>query len=187
MRPFYHRLTFKIGATIILVEFLVLSLVGFLLIRQFSRYFQEDIENRILLPAAIVSTNRANLDILADQGTVEQLVGAPIISAFISSNNNIIINAIDEQIIGRRISEMPELEVEWFTAVNAQGTMLRGKQDVTSIMPIFSSDGTRPLFFVYVQASTAQFQAEENGLVLVVVVSTLLVVGLTSLILYLAF
>ncbi len=186
MRPFYRRLTFKIGATIILVELLVLAMVGLLLLNQFAGHFQEDIESRLLIPAAIVETNRANLAILDDQATIEHLVGAPVTLAFVSSNNNIIINAIDSELIGKRVAQVTGAEADWFTANNANGIILHGEGSVTSIVPIFTSDRSRPLFFLYVQASTARYQAEETRLILVIVASASLVLGLTSLILYLA-
>lgn len=186
MRPFYRRLTFKIGVTIILVELLVLAVVGYLLLRQFSRHFQADIEDRLLIPAAIVETNRANLNMFDDEATMEQLVGAPVANAFVSSSNNIIINAIDSDLIGKRITQVAELNINWFTVDSPHGIVLRGRDNVTTIVPIFTSDGSRPLFFIYVQASTAQYQAEETRLILVFIASAWLVVGLTSLILYLA-
>ncbi|MCL4266444.1 MAG: PAS domain S-box protein [Anaerolineae bacterium] len=186
MRPFYRRLTFKIGVTIIVVELLVLVIVGYLLLRQFSRHFQADIEDRLLIPAAIVETNRGNLNMFDDEATIEQLVGAPVANAFVSSSNNIIINAIDSDLIGKRITQVAELNINWFTADSPHGIVLRDRDNVSTIVPIFTSDGSRPLFFVYVQASTAQYQAEEARLILVFVASAWLVVGLTSLILYLA-
>ncbi|HUM68626.1 MAG TPA: PAS domain S-box protein, partial [Chloroflexota bacterium] len=184
MRPFYRRLTFKIGVTIILVELLVLVAVGSLMLRQFARHFQADIESRLLIPAAVVEANRANLTIFNDRATIEQLVGSPVSSAFVSSGNNAIIYAIDPEMIGRRITQTMGLDTNWFTADNTSGLFLRGSHDVASIVPIFTIDGSRPFFFVYVQASTAKYQAEQTRLVITFVLSALLVVGLTSLILF---
>lgn len=186
MRPFYRRLTFKIGATIILVELLVLAVVGSLLLRQFSLHFQADMESRLLIPAAIVEANRANLTMFNDRATIEQLVGAPVSNAFVSSSNNAIIYAIDSEMIGKQVTQTVGLSADWFTLENPGGIILRGANEVASVAPVMSGDGSRPFFYVYVQASTAQYRAEENRLVVTIVVSALLVLGLTSLILFLA-
>jgi PAS domain S-box-containing protein len=187
MRPIHRRLAFKIGVTIILVELLIFAAAGYLLIRQFSIYNHQNLETRLLLPAEIINTNRANLGILSDQLTIEQLVGVPVRSAFISSNNAIVINATPEELIGKQLTEIPEINQAWFSRDNKNGLIQHGANTVTSIVPIYSSDGVRPLFFVYVQASTIPFQQEENRLILMMAVSALLVVGVTSLIIYLAF
>lgn len=187
MRPFYRRLTFKIGATIILVEIVVLAVVGSLVLRQFSRHFIEDTESRVLIPAAIVQTNRANLSIFEDQATIENLVGAPVTTAFISTNNHVVISAIDEDMIGGNIAEIAEVNADWFTQSAPAIRILHQRDNVVSIVPVFSEDGVHALFFVYVRASTAHYQAEQNRLLLVVMASALMIVGLTTLIMYLAF
>ncbi len=188
MNSIRRSLTLKIGTLIILIELLVLIVVGVVIARQFSKDIDSHLKKQILLPASMIAANHSNLDIIGNQETLEQLVGAPVLgSMLISPKSFVILQSIDPAARGRVLADTDGIDPAWLAQASEGDVLLPTTNTLTSISPVFSDDGEDILFFLYMKVASTGTQTQKNELIKTFTLSAAFIIGLTSVIITLSF
>ncbi len=187
MKRFLNSLTFKIGIIIILAEVVVLSVVGFVYIEQFANQVDKRIEIQVQIPGTLFNAGLLKLDSVSDQKTMEQLIGGPLLEGLIVGINNNVFNSFKPDYIGKRITDIPNVEHSLFDASISEIRTFTGEDNVIAVSPIFASDGQTIRFFSYIKVGTLAAEAEKAKIGQLFIIGSAATILFTSLIIVLSF
>ncbi len=187
MIRFFKSLTFKIGATIIIVELIVLAVVGIAYVNRFSNEVDRRITTQVQLPGTLMNAGLLRYESISNQKTMARLVGEEIIEGMIVGANNNVFFSLNPAYLGQNVANVPAVDINVFDVNNPQDVVVYGEGYVVSVSPIFAADGRSPQFFVYVKADTSAADSEKGALVRLFLLGSVFTVIFTSLIIIISF
>jgi methyl-accepting chemotaxis protein len=181
-----ERLSYKIGALIIAAVILVLLSSGVFYISKFTNDTNKKFQKQLSAPAKLMSSGKLKYDATMDRKTMSSLVGDSVIHAMIIGVNQKIYYSNDSAFLDKYVSDVPFLKD--FKIFNSQlnepfYSNIDGK--AVCVAPLYFEDG-KYLGYLYLTTDTAGTEKSKNQLIVIfLVVSSIAVVILSMIILYL--
>ena len=183
----FDRLAVKIGIIVVIAEIIVLTIVGVVYINNFTTQIQQNLIERTQLPGQLMSNGLLDLDAVSDQETMSTLVGEELKSGLIIGVNGNVFFALNPDNIGQSAEDLSGIDVNILDAAISEAIYVIDEDSINSISPIFSADGETIRFFVYVDADTSASQAQQQQILTLFVLGSVVTVVVTSVIIILAF
>jgi methyl-accepting chemotaxis protein len=184
-----EKLSFKIGALIIVSVILVLLSSGIFYISTFTSDTNIKFKKQLGAPAFLMSTGKLKYDAAVDTRTISSLVGDSVIHAIVIGVNKKIYYSNDSSLVDKLVTD-----VNFLTGLKVFDEQLSDPVYLTSdkenkaicIAPLHSADG-RYLGYLYLATDTAAQNNSKSQLILIFVVSTVVSVILLSIIILFLF
>jgi len=109
-----HSLALKIGAIIILVEILTLSLTGGFYINRFHNEIDRRFESSIKIPGFLMAEGVLNYSLTANRQRMESLVGHELENAILFGVVQQVFYAMNPEHSGKHVADIPGLNPAWF-------------------------------------------------------------------------
>ena len=187
----FHSLAFRIGAIVILIEMIVLSIIGGFYVERFSRAIDQRVEERVRIPGSLMATGALSYSLVSNREWMERLVGQELVEGMVLNIAQRVFYTLDEDEIGTHVRDLPELNPAWFTKETEQPFvkhMTDGPDHyLVSVTPIFAMDGRTPFLFIYLKVNTTRAVAEKATILRLFLLGSLLAVTATSLAIFFIF
>lgn len=180
-----HSLAFKIGVVIIVIEVITLSTLGWYYIYRFREQVDRRVIANVQIPGKLIAQNLLPYHAVTNAELLKHFVGEEVVESMVIWVNGYVVHALRPELVGKLLTEVPELQPEWFSKdlrlPITQFINERRTKYVMSITPIPGVDGRTPVFFVFVKTLMQQAEQEKKAILIIFVVGACLSVCLTSL------
>jgi|GEM_PF-2558142 len=187
MKGLSYKIAIKTGAIIILAEALVLLVVGIIYVKRFTDEVEQRIISQIQLPGKLMNSGLLTLDSVADQNTMQQLVGEELSEGMIVGTNNNIFYSMNPKRIGRQVEDIPGLDPSMFDPTQPKSVVSHVEDGLISVSPILSADGRTTRLFAYVRSNTREAATRKAELTRLFIIGSFLTLVFTSAIIFISF
>ncbi|MBI5134116.1 MAG: hypothetical protein HZA81_01900 [Candidatus Taylorbacteria bacterium] len=157
MINFFDRIAFRLIATIIIMQTIVLSVAGYYYVDRFSEDIDARVESQISVPGRLMNQGLLNFEAFSKKETMKQIVGEDLAEAMIFGFDETVYYSADPEDLGKNAGDLGRIDLSHFTGgseeVVAHGVDAEGDY-IASITPIYSVAGKAPFLFVYVKIRT---------------------------------
>ncbi len=174
-----RSLAFKVGVVIIAVEMAVLTAVGYVYVSRFNAEIDERLRTRISIPGQLIRNGTLRIAAIGDGEVMRELIGGALKDALVVDDTNTIVYTLNDTFYRTDIANFPGIDVAWLRP--EPGPPFHYAPDaLVSVTPIYTTDESRPAFFVILRMGTEQAQADRARVIALVVFGSLAAVVLTS-------
>ena len=149
------KLTVTLGIIVVAIEVGVLFTLGAYYLGRFGAEVDRRLVETASRPGALVSTGALTTEAFAQRDTLESIVGPALDDAMIVTFDGTVLVSLAPENLGRRWSEIPEVNPAWLQRVSTNGITERITTDsgsyLVSLAPIALVGGETPVFFDYVR------------------------------------
>lgn len=183
-RDSFRKLSFKIGAIIIVTEIIALAIIGVFYINRFTGELENRIQNQIQTPGLMMSKGVLAYESAEDAEIIENIVGETIAECVIVGANGYIYYSLNDTFRDKYIdqvdelSSFPELE-EDLSESQFRSLYINGQLFYAGISPIRLDDGKR-LGTLLIMAQSDKVARQKSSIILILVVGSLFCLLLTS-------
>lgn len=180
----FKKLSYKIGALIIITEFVALFALGVFYINRFTNQIQNGLEQKFHTPAYLMSKGLLRYESAEDKVIMEKLVGETIEDCFVIGANGKIYFSLAKQFREKKKEEVEilsgykqlttEIEKDVFLEVTKNG-----KKYFVTISPLRLEDG-KFLGHLFIYAKMERIVKEKASIIFMFVLGSLLTIVLTS-------
>jgi methyl-accepting chemotaxis protein len=180
----FKKLSYKIGALIIVTEFVALLALGVFYINRFTSQIEEGLKQKFQTPAYLMSKGLLRYETTEDKATMEKLVGETIEDCIILGANGKVYFSLNHEYLEKTreqvslFSDYPVLKQEikesFFKNVDKNG-----KRYFVTISPLQLDDG-KFLGHLFIYAKMDRLQAQKRSIILMFILGSLLCIILTS-------
>lgn len=182
-----ERLSFKIGALIIITVILVLLSSGIFYISKFTSDTNKKFQKQLGAPAKLMSSGKLKYDAALDLKTMSSLVGDSVLHAAIIGVNQKIYYATDAEILDKNIDAVPFLkELNVFNSPLAEPIYATSNGKAICVAPLYFEDG-KYLGYLYLATDTVTTEKSKTQLILIFLVVSLIAVAILSIIIIFLF
>jgi GAF domain-containing protein/HAMP domain-containing protein len=182
MKRFLNSLTFRIGTIIILIEIVILAVIGFIYIRQFTMEIDERVKARVELPGILIDQNLMTVLAVTDEEMMTDLVGEELIDGMVVDYlEKFVFFAMDSSHAQQNIVDIPGIDPGWFEVDRTQPLLEETSDGWVSVTNI------NDLYYVYVKVGNKQAEIEKRRIVVLFVGGSIIAVALTSMVIILLF
>lgn len=191
MQKYFSRLSFKIGALIIVTELVTLLIVGVFYIERFTKQIEEKIEKQIQTPGMLMSKGVLRYESAENKETMENIVGETISECIILGANGTVYYSLNPDYKGKTrdnvkvLSQYPEFAKEISTSIFKQVDE-GGSKNYLSISPLKLQDG-KFLGHLLIIAKADKVTKQKVSTIFMFVLGTLFCLVLTSVVIILLF
>ena len=183
-QKFFHRLTFKIGIVIILIEIITLSTLGWYYTHRFHKQIVQRVIDKVQIPGMLMSQGLLPYSAVTNADLLKRLVGEEIIDSMVIWVNGYVVHALRQELAGVLLTQVSELSPAWFTP-QVRAPFIQFFPDehppyLMSITPIPGVDGQTPVFFVYLKTNIQQAEQEKTNVLVLFFVGACVTVWVTS-------
>lgn len=183
-RSLVSSLTFRLIAAVVLIELAVLSVLGLYSFNAFNDEISRKTMRNLEVAGQLLSQGRISYDIVANTAQLSALLKEEVRSAMVVGINGNVFHASRPEYVGRRVSELPNIEPDWFSASTREprivGTLEDTGRGIASVYPIFTVDAAVPYLFSYISVATTESDNERRQLLATFLLTSLIGVGVTS-------
>ena len=182
-----NRIAIKTGVIVIIAEVIVLAIVGTIYINNFTTQIQQNLIERVQLPGQLMSNGLLDLDAVSNQETMSTLVGEELKTGLIVGINRNVFFALNPENIGQTVDDIIGIDLDNLEGNISKPIYAIEDNSISSISPIFASDGETIRFYVYVDAYTSTAQTQRQDIIMLFVLGSFATVIITSIIILIAF
>jgi len=186
-KKFYHSLSFKVGAVIILLEIIILSIIGASNIINFNTAVDARAETQIKIPGQLMNAGELKLDAIQDNETMREIIGEELLNGLIAGIGGTIYYSLNPEYLGQDINAIPEIDPTLFNVnrIREEGELIIYKQsNIICITLLFAADKITPTFFVYIEMGNSAAIAQKNQNFLIFSFGSVFTLGFTMIIIY---
>lgn len=191
MRRFLNSLAFRIGASVLAVEVVVLVGIGFYAVDRLGTELDRGLRERVVLPGRMMARGMLSYDSVADADLMADLIGeAPEIGLIVGANGNVF-HSRDPAEIGRDVRELGTVDLRWLDAraeaprVFETRAAFSSGAGLVAVTPLFVRESGAPSLFCVVKIGTSALERMKVNLAVDVALVSLIGVAATSLIIFL--
>jgi len=191
MRRIFNSLAFRIGASVLAVEVVVLVGIGFYAVDRLGTELDRGLRQRVELPGQMMARGMLSYDSVADAVLMADIIGeAPEIGLIVGANG-VVFHARDPVEIGRDVRELGTIDPRWLDTRSGGATRVLETREASAIhlvavTPLFVRETGAPTLFSVVKIGTSALERMKVNLAVDVGLASLIGVALTSLIIFLA-
>jgi len=182
---FKKNLILRIGAVVILVEFLVLTSLGLFYTERFSREVDRFLEDNVRLPGELMNCQLLRYESVGDRDVMVNLVGEEFEDGMVVDANGHVYYSFQPDHVGKNIFEIPGIDPGTLTAATSP-TLIRnienGKEVLTSVTPMAAYEGAKPFFHVYIKVGTEASQTRKKNIAALFIFGSAFCILLTSIV-----
>jgi len=187
----FNSLKFKFGVIIILIEVVALSITGIIYVTQFSNQVDDRLISRAQIPGNLIAGGKIDYDVVRDREQLIELIGDDPIEAMVISITQIVLYSLNTQHEGKIVSEIHEVQLNWFTTNTTTILVLRETEGsnnfITVITPVLALEGSKPYYFVYIKISANNAAVEKQNIVLLFILGSVLCIVSTTVVIIVSF
>ena len=187
----FGKLSYKIGALIIITEAVALFALGIFYITRFTNQVENGLRQKFQTPGYLMAKGLLSYESAEDKNTMENLVGETIEKCLIIGADGKVYFSLQPEYKGKNKSEIPILS--GYSDLNKEITapvFLNEKNDsgrfFITIQPLRLSDG-KFLGHLFIYAKKDKVEKQKASIVLMFVIGSLLSILLTSLVIIFLF
>jgi signal transduction histidine kinase len=177
---FQKSLTFKIGAIIILVEIIVLTVTGYFYIRRFATEIDERVRSRVELPGLLIAQGLLNFGSIADKAVMTELVREELVDGMVVGADKRVLNSLNPAYVRQDTSSISGLDPNWFRDDLSEGLVEKTPDGLVSVTPIRGFAAEETSFFIYVKVTTNQAENQKQAVIDLFIFGSIFSVALTS-------
>ncbi len=176
----------KVCFFIILTETLLLSVLGLLFLRSYTRELEQALAEKMALPATLMAQMALNFEAATDLQALRQLVQEPVVEAFVARREGLIFYASDAAAVGRPYADVIGPEASRLASAAASGRpgLLRsevgGRRYFSVLAPLAA--GRELIGFLYLKVDGQGVVAKERFMSLWFALGSATTIVLTNLI-----
>jgi DNA-binding CsgD family transcriptional regulator/PAS domain-containing protein len=186
-----RRLGFKVVATVALIQLLIFSLAGLAYLVRSEASAEGEAARRVLAPGRLIQSGQLPYAAMSDATAMREVVGESLVDALLVGANGNVFHAIDPTRLGRQVTELTDVDPEWFRSVADQPLAFHGTADgrsfLVGITPLMALDNIAPFLYAYVRIDTTVLERQKHDTRAVVMIAVAFGVVMTTLILWTAF
>lgn len=184
MKKWINSLIFKIGAVVIITDSIVLALIGYVYIHQFSMAIDSRMHRQVQLPGQLMNRQLLRYASVSDTSVMNALLGEEFVDGIITDKDGKVYYALNADDIGRNIRN-----VAAFAKVTINSEMQfpglvpyheNGAAYLISVTPLFAYEGAAPFFFACIKVKAAVSEAAKNDVLRLFIIGSLICLALTS-------
>ncbi|GAB4242674.1 MAG: hypothetical protein Kow00109_18390 [Acidobacteriota bacterium] len=176
----------RLGAAVLLVEIVALSLLGWYYLRSFSRWIDDYLLDQVRTPSRLINSGVLHIEFVADPEAIREILREDLLEGLVVDAEGKVLLALDSRRVGQRVASLLNLPPERWTALGAEGIVApadpRGDR-LASLIPVTVGEGQTPFLFLYAEISTARTQETKRNARLFVVAGSAATVLVTFLLL----
>lgn len=175
-----NKLSFKIGALVLIVQIIVLSLSGFIYIRQFTNQIESSLQSKFFTPGSLMSDGLLRYESAENKTTMENIVGEVIDECIILGANGKVYYSLKPEYKGKQLNEVALLGgYKELTQEIPDPHFIKEKDIMVTIHPLKLDDG-RFLGHLFILAKTDKVDNQKSRVFWMFFIGSLLCVVLTS-------
>jgi methyl-accepting chemotaxis protein len=184
MQKYFNKLSFKIGALIIVTEIVALSALGLFYSQWFINQIEKKIEKQIQTPGLMMSKGVLRYESVENKETMENMVGETISECLIIGANGKIYYSLNPEYRGKSrddiklLNEYPELTKEISSPV-FKNEYKSGSWNYIGISPLRLDDG-KFLGHLFINARADKVVKQKAAIIIMFVIGILACLVLTS-------
>jgi methyl-accepting chemotaxis protein len=184
MRKYFNRLSFRIGALIIITELITLSIVGVFYIGRFTNEIEKRIQKQIQTPGILMSKGVLRYESAENKETLENIVGETISECIVLGANGKVYYSLNPENKGKNradvkvLMQYPEFSKE-ITEPVFKDVYENGSKSYVSISPLRLQDG-KFLGHLLLIAKADKVTKQKTSTIFMFILGTLFCLILTS-------
>jgi len=111
MQKYLNKLSFKIGALIIVTEIISLSILGFFYINKFTGEIEKKVEKQMKIPGIMMSQGVLRYESAENRITMENIVGETISECFIIGADGKVYYSLEPEFRGKMRNDVKALSL----------------------------------------------------------------------------
>ncbi len=161
MRRFVGGLAFKISVVIALVEALALAAVGDIYLLRFARERRAEFEQRMAVPAILMSEGALSYEAAADLEAMTSLIGVPVSRSMWVGRNRLVLYSGDRAEVGQAVDNLRNVKaVEGFKSF--EPVLVEEQGQVVYVAPVFR--GPDIVGYLYLEVPTVEVMSQARGM-----------------------
>ena len=191
LQGLYQKLSFKIGALIIITEVVALFGLGIFYIERFTSEIEQSIQQKFQTPGYLMAKGLLRYESAEDRTTMENLVGETLEECIILGANNKIYYSLKPEQKGKAREDIPvmagfpELKQEIADPKFMHSTY-NGTNYLVNIHPMRLEDG-KFLGHLFILAKTDKIDQQKSSIIIMFVLGSLLCLILSSIVIIFLF
>jgi len=187
----FKKLSYKVGALIILTEIIVLFALGIFYIYRFTVQIEDGLQQKFKTPGYLMSKGLLRYESAEDKNTMDNLVGENIEECLVIGADGKIYFSLKPEDKGKNRSEVNVLTgYEQLTKEISEAVFVNTKQQtgryMVTIYPLRLDDG-KFLGHMFLSAKMDRVEDQKTSIVIMFVLGSLLCILLTSIVIILLF
>ena len=190
-REIFSSVLFKFGVLIILIEVVALSITGIIYVSQFSEQVDNRLISRAQIPGNLIASGKLDYDVVRDREQLIEITGDDPLEAMVISVTQNILYSLNTQHEGKSVSEIPDVQLNWFTINTTTILVLRETKGsnnfITVITPVLALEGNKPYYFTYIKISANNAAVEKQNIVLLFLLGSVVCIVSTTVVIIVSF
>lgn len=190
MKKFFNSLTFKVVATIIIIQTIVMVVAAIYYLSRFSAEIDKRIQTQIQTPGKLMNKGLFSFEALSRKGTMMEIVGSDLTEAMVIGFDRTVYYSVNPEDIGKNVAQLKRIDLKGFVG-NPEDLIIKDNDEtgqyIASISPIYSAAGKAPFLFVYIKISTQASEEQKNALKIIFVLGSLIAIIATTVVTSLLF
>lgn len=191
MRQILSSLAFRIGASVVLVEVIILLGIGFYAAHRLTEEIERRTEERIVLPGEMMGRGVLSYDSVSDAALMKNLIGQDLEEGMVVGVNGNIFHSTNPEYLGRDIWDVPGMDRSWIDNHRVKPAVIEversGRVSLIAVTPLFVRGADIPTLFTLLKVDTTALDQSKRQLIMVVAGISLLCIVLTSAIIFAMF
>jgi two-component system, NtrC family, sensor kinase len=184
MRQFWSSLAFRIGASVVAIEVLVLVGLGVYAVSRLGEEMERRTRERIVLPGEMMQRGVLSYDSVADRILMTNLIGQELEDGLVVGANGNIFHAMNSEYLGQDLRDISGFDPSWIdnhrTVPSVMELRERDQSSLVAVTPLFVRGADVPTLFTLLKVNTTALSRERDNVTFTVVALSLFSIVLTS-------
>jgi signal transduction histidine kinase/ActR/RegA family two-component response regulator len=181
-----RSITLKITLSILVIEAVLLSALGVFYYRRFHAEIDANLEEKMSIPAALMSQMALNFESVTDFSSLEEIVQEEVVDAFITRKDGRIFFSADPSRVGRSFTSFLDDEESFRVSEGVIHNQVfhrpspAGGSSFSVMSPIVFDDNV--LGFLYIKIRADELERQKRNVALLFIFGSLVTIALTTVI-----
>jgi PAS domain S-box-containing protein/putative nucleotidyltransferase with HDIG domain len=189
LKGLFQSITFKIGAGVLLTILTALSMISYFAGRHFYSEADRLFHIRVKEIGVLVAHGQLSYDVVSDPQIIKDILDEELVDGMVVGADGFITHALNPKDIGTHISEVSDIDQEWFKTTGQDGITEEVEDDgsryLVSVTPLPQENGQYA--YVFLKVGIDQVAIVKQAINTIFVVTTLVISILSLLVVILLF
>ena len=187
LRNLIYSLNFRVGIIMFDTVLIVLAIVGFTYVNQFSEQVDRRIGTQVQIPGQLMRSGLLPYSSVEDSEMIRELIGEDICRALVVGINKRVYFSSNSEDLGQDVSSISGLNPALFDIDNPSNVTTFEEHHVINISPIYDSNNENLRMFLYLEVETDEAQAEKAAMIRLFAYGSGITLLITALVINLTF
>ena len=185
LRNILHSISFKTGIIIFNTLLIVLSIVGFTYIDQFSEQVDRRISTQVQIPGKLMQAGLLPYNSVEEKDPIRGLVGEDVIRALVVGIGKKVYFSPNSEDLGQDVSNISGMNAAIFDLDTPSNEVIFDNDRVINISPIYDLNNENLRMFLYLEVDTGEAKAEKTSMIRLFVLGSGITLIITAMTIYL--